>query len=367
MKILAKKLYTNRQIFENQLIEVAENKIVSVSNFENAPVDHTFENLSAGFIETHINGGEEYYFTQHPNETTIDDIYQASFKLGTAYVLPCLITSSLENILQGIESTKNYIKKNPQSGVLGMHLEGPFLNIKKRGAHLAKYVRMPTDVELSEIVKYGKDVIKIMTIAPENFTASQIEMLVESGIKVSAGHSNATYQEAQNAFSQRVHLVTHLYNAMSAFGHREPGLVGATFDNDTVYAPIILDGIHCDFAAARIAYHQKKDKLFLISDALFLGHKVTQFQWQEFDAYLLDGQYKNSEGNLAGAAVSLDDCVRNAVKFVGIPLEEAIEMATERPAKVLGLASKIGSVAVGQRATFTVFDDNLTKFESYKF
>jgi len=158
-------------------------------------------------------------------------------------------------------------------------------------------------------------------------------------------------------------LVTHLYNAMSPFGHRQPGLVGATFDTDSVYAPIIMDGVHCDYAAARIAYQSKKDKLFLISDALFVGEKVTEFKWGEFDAFLQNGQYNNSEGNLAGATISLGDAVRNAVKEVGISVQEAIEMATIRPAKAVGLSDKVGSIALGYPAVFTVFDDDLSKFE----
>ncbi|MFN3487899.1 MAG: N-acetylglucosamine-6-phosphate deacetylase, partial [Emticicia sp.] len=314
------------------------------------------------FVDTHINGGEKYYFTQHANEETIQDIYESSLQLGTTHVLPTLITSPLENILKGIEATRSFLEKNPHSGVLGMHLEGPFLNLAKRGAHLARYIKNPTDSELEEIIKYGKGIIKLMTIAAENFTPEQIEMLLESGIKISLGHSNATYKQAKSAYNQGITLCTHLFNAMTQMGHREPGVVGATFDSPDVYAPIILDGFHCDYAAARIAYQVKQDKLFLISDALFVGEKVKQVQWEGFDAYLENGQYRNSEGNLAGAAISMADCVKNAVEKVGISLEEAIKMATIRPAKALGMDTKIGQIAEDFPAKFVVFDENLTNF-----
>jgi N-acetylglucosamine-6-phosphate deacetylase len=151
---------------------------------------------------------------------------------------------------------------------------------------------------------------------------------------------------------------------MSQMGHREPGLVGATFDNNNVYAPIILDGFHCDYAAARIAYKIKKDKLFLISDALFLGGKVKEFQWQEFDATLGDGFYRNSEGNLAGGAISQFETVKNAVQKVGISLEEAIKMATIRPAKAIKMEDKIGQVAVSFPATFCVFNEDFSEAKS---
>jgi len=356
-------VHTGTAVLQNQSI-IIENGLITFSEAKiNAKIiDLNGKHISAGFVDIHINGGEKFYFTQHANEESIEDIYQSSLKLGTTHVLPTLITSPLENILKGIEATRNYLDKNPHSGVLGMHLEGPFLNLAKRGAHLARYIKNPTNAELEEIIKFGKGIIKIMTIAAENFTSEQIEMLLENDIKISLGHSNATYKQAKSAYDQGITLCTHLYNAMTQMGHREPGVVGATFDSSEVYAPIILDGFHCDYAAARIAYKIKRDKLFLISDALFVGEKVKQFQWEEFDAYLENGQYRNSEGNLAGAAVSMADCVRNAVQQVGISIEEAIKMATIRPAKALGIETKIGQIAEGFPAKFVVFDENLTNF-----
>lgn len=365
-------VHTGTEVLQNQSIIIENGKILrsdsmrvafhSDQKYDAQIIDLKGKHLSAGFVDTHINGGEKFYFTQHANKETIEDIYESSLKLGTTHVLPTLITSPLENILKGIETTRSFLEKNPNSGVLGMHLEGPFLNLAKRGAHLAAYIRKPSNNELEEIVKYGQGIIKLMTIAAENFTPEQIEMLVESGIKISLGHSNATYKQAKQAYNQGITLCTHLYNAMTQMGHREPGVVGATFDSPTVYAPIILDGFHCDYAAARIAYKIKQDKLFLISDALFVGEKVKQFQWEEFDAYLENGQYRNSEGNLAGAAISMADCVRNAVEKVGISLEEAIKMATIRPAKALGIDAEIGQIAEGFPAKFVVFDENLTNF-----
>ncbi|MFD2520527.1 N-acetylglucosamine-6-phosphate deacetylase [Emticicia soli] len=362
-------IHTGTQVLENHTIIVENGRIRSIEpidNFghENArTIDLAGKHIAAGFIDTHINGGQKHYFTQYPTEETLQDIYESSLALGTTHVLPCLITSPLDNILQGIEATRSFMQKNPKAGVLGMHLEGPFLNLAKRGAHLAAYIRKPTNAELEEIIKYGKDVIKIMTIAAENFTDEQLDLLLENGIKLSLGHSNATHKQAQHAYRKGISLCTHLYNAMTQMGHREPGVVGATFDNADVYAPIILDGFHCDYAAARIAYKIKKDKLFLISDALFVGDKVTHFKWEEFDAYLNDGQYRNSEGNLAGAAISMADGVRNAVQQVGISTEEAIKMATIRAAKAVGMEQSIGQIAEGFPATFVVFDEALNHFE----
>ena len=320
-------------------------------------------NIAAGFIDIHINGGEKFYFTQYPTEETIHDIYESSLQYGTTAILPCLITSSHENILAGIEAIKNYRTKY-NNGVLGMHLEGPFINPIKRGAHLTKYVRTPTNAELEEIIRYGKDVIKLITIAPECFTDEQVEMLLESGIVVSAGHSNATYKQAQYYFDKGIQLITHLFNAMTQFGHREPGLVGAIFANENVFAPIILDGAHCDYAAARIAYKLKKDKLVLISDALFLSKKVNEFKWGDFNAHLQDGFYRNEEGNLAGATISMADAVRNAVIHLDAPVNEAIKMATCRPAAAIKMDNAIGKIKAGFPARFVKFNNDLSVIES---
>ena len=356
------RIHTGSGVLNEKAIQVENGKITAIGAFDGdgtEVIDLQGFEISAGFIDTHINGGEKLYFTQDPSVETIADIHDASLKQGTTYVLPCLITSSLPNILQGIQAIKDYQAQNPNTGVLGMHLEGPFLNPIKRGAHQKQYVRKPTDAELDAIIEAGRDLIKIMTIAPEEFTEAQLKRLIDSGICLSVGHSNATYEQAKAAFDAGIGLCTHLFNAMSQFGHREPGVVGATFASPNVYAPIILDGHHCSYAAAKIAHQNKKERLFLVSDALFVGDGVPHFQWEEFDAYLHDGQYRNSEGNLAGAAISMADAVRNAVNEVSISLEEAVEMATIRPAKAIGMADKIGQIAVGFPAKFTIFDEDL--------
>ena len=359
-------IHTANEILHDGIIIIEDGIITSVDKVipENIDkIDLKGLNISAGFIDIHINGGEKFYFSQSPTEESIHDIYTSSLQYGTTHVLPCLITSSHENILKGIEAIKNYRSKY-NNGVLGMHLEGPFINPVKRGAHLADQVRKPTNKELEEIIKYGKEVIKLITIAPECFEDEQLDMLLESGFVVSAGHSNMTYKQAQYYFGKGINLITHLFNAMTQFGHREPGLVGAILSNDTVYAPIILDGVHCDYAAAKLAYQLKKDKLILISDALFLSRKVESFKWGAFDAHLVDGYYKNSEGNLAGATISMAEAVQNAVKHLNVSVSEAIQMATCRVAAAINMDNEIGKIKPGMPATFVKFSNDLKLIES---
>lgn len=358
-------VHTGEEI-NNDVIIIENGIIISVQKEVSntiPQIDLKGEHISAGFIDIQINGGEQLYFSQTPNEETIQDIYQTSLKYGTTQVLPCLISSSKETILQGIEAIRNY-KEKFNNGVFGMHLEGPFLNPLKRGAHSIDQVRKPTNSELEEIIRYGKDIIKVITIAPECFTDEQLDMLLESDIVISAGHSTMTYKEAQYYFSKGIKLVTHLFNAMTQFGHREPGLVGATFENEFVYAPVILDGAHCDYAAARVAYKLKKDKFFLISDAAFLGRKVSSFKWENFNAHLDNDFYRNDEGNLAGASISMKEAVQNAFNNLNVSADEAIKMGTCRVAAAINMENQLGKIKPGFPASFITFNDNLTTVET---
>ena len=357
--ITARKVFTNDGVLHKQAIHFENGKI---SRLENWQGDFEFENIAPALFDTHINGGANYYFTSKPDFETLHDMAAASHQSGTFYLLPALITSSIDNILHTLATTTDFMAHNPNSGILGIHLEGPYLHPSKRGAHLEKYLRKPDDAEIAQILEVGKEVIKIWTIAPELFTDRQLKTIMESGITLSVGHSNASFEQANHAFDLGISLVTHLYNAMSAFHHRNPGLVGAALLHPKVWAPIILDGKHCHFGSAQMAYLAKKDKLFLISDALFLGRKKQSFEWEEFDAELQNGEYINSEGNLAGSAISLPEAIINAVNHLNTPLETAIEMASLRPVMALGLDHKIGKIALNYPANFLAFEDDLTNF-----
>ena len=361
----------NARIFTGDSVEdfsniIIENGAVSALTNEfpaDIPViDLKGKNISPGFIDIQINGGREKYFSQTPDEDTLEDIYSACCDYATPFILPTLISSPLPVILKAIESVRRFKQKYP--GVLGMHLEGPFFHPEKRGAHNPSIIRKPTDEELKTIISHGKDVIKVMTIAPEQFSESQLELLLESGILLSAGHTTMTYDQAQHCFRKGISLVTHLFNAMTQMGHRECGLVGAVFDNSDVYAPIILDGGHCHYAAARIAYRQKQDKLFLITDSSFLGRQKKRFGWEGFNIEMNDGFYRDQQGSLAGAAISMPEAVKNAVKHLGVTLQDAVEMATSRVALAIGMQDKIGYIKPGYLAKFAVFNHDFSQVQN---
>lgn len=359
-------IHTGHELLSNHYVVVDDGVISGITS--KIPPGYELINLrdmhlSAGFIDIQVNGGEKFFFSEKPSEESIGDVHASSLNYGTTHMLPCLISSPREHILSTIETVKNYRNKH-NNGVIGFHLEGPFINPVRRGAHVLQYIRKPDTGELREIIQHGKDVIKLMTIAPECFTDEQLEMLINSGIIVSAGHSDLTYQQAQHYFSMGIKIVTHLFNAMSQFGHREPGLVGAALENDNVYAPVIMDGGHCHYASARIAYAMKRDKFLLLSDAAFLGRKRKQFVWNEFDATLVDGYYRTRDGKLAGAAISQAEAIKNAVTELKVSLDEAVKMATIRVAAALNLSSCLGQIAKGYPATFAVFDNAMNEVKS---
>lgn len=365
--IINARVHTGTEILTDKVIIVENGIIQSVRNEtpdEAIIVDLKDQNIAAGFIDIQLNGGEKFHFTQSPTEETIRDMYESSLKAGATHILPCLITSSKENILKGIEAVRNYRLKH-NNGVMGMHLEGPYINPLKRGAHAMQHIRVPSNAELEEIIKYGRDVIKIITIAPECLPEEQVDMLQESGIRISIGHSNISYQQAQYYFSKGIRLVTHLFNAMSPFGHREPGLVGAALENEQVYTPIILDGTHCDYAAAHLAYRLKKGKMLLITDALFLGKKVRSFKWEGIDVSLVNGFYRTQEGNLSGSSVSMAEVVRNAILHLKVSVNEAIQMATSTVAAAIGMENQVGKIAAGFPAQFVKFNNDLSLIEPF--
>ena len=360
--VFAKEVYTNGKVLENMLIMAADGVVTAMRRGSPGESPLTVERLAPGFLDLQVNGGARLNFTENGTLDAVADIDQACAATGTGYTLPTLISAPLENILRGIEAVRAYRERLPGSGVLGMHLEGPFLNPIRCGAHPHNFIRNPTDAELDEIIRHGEGVVRLMTIAPELFTDAQLDKLLDAGITLSVGHSNASYEAAIHAFGRGIHLVTHLYNAMSPFLARHPGLIGAIFDSPEVATPLILDGFHSHYSAARMAYKIKKDKLFLVSDALFAGNTQQHYVWGEFNAHLQDDKYLTDDGALAGSTISLGDAVRNAVYQIGIPLPEAIQMVTERPAAEIGMEHQIGHIRHGYPAVFTVFDGVLDGF-----
>lgn len=311
-------------------------------------------NLAPGLIDLQIAGGGGCLFSSSPTPESLKKIIPAIIKSGTTAFLISLPTNSFEVYQEAFNTLKN----NPDKAVLGLHLEGPYISTSKRGAHIREMIRKPVRKEIEDLLTEANGVVRMMTVAPEVCDAEIIDLLINSGLVVAAGHSNATFIEAINGFDKGVHTVTHLFNAMSPVHHRDPGLPGAAFLSDKVFASIIADGIHVDYNMISITKKIMKERLYLVSDAVEENTEGAYKHIRQNDRFILH------DGTLSGAKLSLFEAVRNCVSYAGIPLEEALRMASAYPAKVIG-DSERGYLTEGCRADLISFNDGLELSEVY--
>jgi N-acetylglucosamine-6-phosphate deacetylase len=301
-----------------------------------------------------VNGGGGVLLNDEPTTEGVRRIVEAHRKAGTTGCLPTLITDRSEVIAQlaGVAAACLEIP-----GVLGFHLEGPALNKSRKGIHSEAEIRVPDRRDLAAIKRFGSCGRSIVTLAPECVPASMVDELIAAGLRVAAGHSDATGAQIAQAAERGVTGVTHLFNAMSQLGGREPGLVGAALDDDRLFAGIICDGIHVDRAALRIAFRCKgRDRLMLVTDAMpLVGTSDRKFMLQGRQITLHENRLTGPGDTLAGAHLTMIEAVRNAVALLGIPLGDALIMASRTPAAFLGLGSELGRIAPGYRADLVAF------------
>jgi len=247
-----------------------------------------------------------------------------------------------------------------EPGVLGIHLEGPHIDAGRRGVHDARFIAPPDAEDLGLMTRLGPG-RTLVTLAPETVPAAVIRDLAARGVRVCAGHSAATWEQAQAGIAAGVSGFTHLYNAMSPLGHREPGAVGAALADDRVWCGIVVDGHHVHDAAVRLAWRAKPaGKLFLVTDAMPpVGASPGDFQLYGQTVTVRDGRCVSADGRLAGSALDMATAVRNCVRRIGIPLDEALRMAAAYPADFLGIADVRGRIAPGLAADLVHLDGDL--------
>jgi N-acetylglucosamine-6-phosphate deacetylase len=349
----AENLFTGKEWLSNQAILCKEDIIEQIVPIQDLPkeaiIQEKFTSITAGFIDIQVYGARERLFSEYPDTETLEAMYEDGASTGTYWFLPTVATNNSETVDACIIAVKEYISKGGK-GCLGLHLEGPWLNPLKRGAHVQSLMHAPTYKEVQELLKKGGEVIKMITLAPEVCSAPIIQLLTDAGIIVSAGHTNATYAEAITGFNTGVQSATHLYNAMSGLHHRDPGMVGAIF-HKKIFASIIPDGIHVSFAAVEIAKQQLNEKLFIITDAVTTTHKG-HYRHQPA------GNYYQCNNTLSGSALTMRKGIENLIKHCNIEAMEAIRMATLYPATVLRMENTIGSIAVGKQAYFAQWENN---------
>jgi len=351
----ADKIFTGQSWKNNSAVIIENDVVLNVVPLDllapDIPVLQHASVIAPAFIDIQIYGASSKLFSAYPTADTLHKMKAYCDKGGTKYFLPTIATNSIDVFKAGIDAIKEYWK-NGGSGVPGLHIEGPWINREKRGAHIERYIHAPQKEEVTELLEYGKAVIKMITLAPEICSEQIIELIKSYGIIISAGHSNATYSEAMSAFNKNIHVATHLFNAMSGLHHRMPGLPAAIMLNPTVMCSLVADGYHVDFAMISLAKKLMGKRLFLITDAVTETNEGPYQHERSGDKYLADNI-------LSGSALTMIKAVKNCVDKCNISLEEALRMASLYPARVLGLENKTGKIEPGFRADLVLLNEEL--------
>jgi N-acetylglucosamine-6-phosphate deacetylase len=319
--------------------------------------------VAPGFIDIHIHGG----FGTDVMDASYEEFDRLSGYLaagGVTSFLATTYTAPQENMIEAVRNIRNVIERRSIGAkMLGIHLEGPYINIKRSGAQNQNYIRLPEICELEEISNEVGSYLKIVTLAPELKGALEaIEWMCERNIVAAAGHTEATYDQARAGFEAGLKHASHLFNAMKPLHHREPGIIGATLVNDEISVELIADGVHLHPVVLKLVKRMKSsESTVLVSDAISsAGLPDGEYKFGSEELKVDKGVSRLESGYLVGSTIRLSDAIRNMIRLTGIAPKEAIEMATFTPAKVLGVLEKKGRLIPGMDADITVLDHKLT-------
>jgi N-acetylglucosamine-6-phosphate deacetylase len=368
MKMYALKncrIYTGFEILDHHAVIINGDKIESICPDDQIPnmmmtKDLQGAILAPGFIDIQLNGCGGVQFNDSLDALsieTLEHMQRTNLQTGCTSYLPTLITSPDSFMIKAVEVMRAYLQKHKHQA-LGLHLEGPYISLEKKGIHPAEYIRQP-DQKMIDFLCANADMIKILTLAPEHVEPKYIRQLAEAGIHVSVGHSNATYDECRAGINAGISLATHLFNAMPYISGREPGVVGAIYDAPEIYAGIIADGLHVNWANIRNSHNIKRDKLILTTDAMLLANSnLKSGVFAGKTIYNRDGKCVDQNGTLGGSSLTMIQAVANAVNYIGIALDEVLRMVTLYPARAIGVDKQLGSIRAGYIANLVVFDKN---------
>ena len=320
--------------------------------------------LVPGFIDTQVNGGGDRLFNDDPSVETIAAIGTAHRRFGTTGFLPTLISDDAAKIEAAMEAVRAAIAQGIP-GVLGVHIEGPFLNVEKKGIHDASKLRPISDAEVALLSRPigGKTIV---TLAPEKVPSESIRRLANAGVIVCAGHTNASADCIAEALRNGLRGFTHLFNAMSQMTAREPGVVGAALYDEDSWCGLIVDGHHVDPKVLKLALRTTRlSRFMLVSDAMPSVGGRKSFTLGGEAISVVDGKCVNADGTLAGSDLDMASAVRNAVSMLGVDLADAVAMASGNPATFLGLEDELGRIAPGYRANLVLLDEGMQVVESW--
>jgi N-acetylglucosamine-6-phosphate deacetylase len=347
---------------DDLVVVIEDDRIRSVS--EHVPSGAAIHDLAGslllpGFIDIQVNGGGGRLFNDDPSVETIACIAAAHRRFGTTGLLPTLISDDFAVVERGMRAVDQAIEQGVP-GVLGIHVEGPFLSAARHGIHLAEKLQ-PLSDEFLDLLTADRRGRTLVTLAPECARPEQIARLAKAGVRVSLGHSDARYEEARAALDAGASGFTHLFNAMSQLANRAPGMVGAALESETAFAGIIVDGQHLHPATVRIALRAMgAERLMLISDAMpTVGADIDSFNLQGRTIRLDGDRLADEHGTLAGSVLTMASAVRTLMAQTGSSLARSVAMATRVPATFLGIDREVGTIAPGLRADLIAVDPQL--------
>ena len=318
--------------------------------------------VAPGFVDTHVHGGRGFDIMDGTIEA-VGQIAQYHALFGTTSMLATTTTDSLDRITKAVRATRRFIETGTGgANVIGIHLEGPYINSEEGGAQNVEHVRSPSISELRRILEESGDLVRIVTLAPEAKGAlGIIAALRDRSIVASAGHSNATYAEMVSAIEAGITHVTHIFNGMRKFHHREPGIIGAALTRQELTVSVIADGIHVHPSAVRLLFGAKgADDIVLISDAIrAAGMSDGSYDLGGLAVTVTNGVCRLASGTLAGSTLTLNTALRNVVNFLGVPLSDALKMTSANPARVIGFGHSKGALEEGKDADIVILDEDL--------
>ena len=362
--LLADRVFDGRDWHIEAAVLIRGGRVVGIGPRAEVPSDWSLTRLPAdaflapGFIDLQVNGGGGVLLNDQPTMEGMHAIVRAHRRYGTTGCLPTLISDSREHMRTAIAAARSI---GGRHGVLGLHLEGPFISPHRPGVHPSDRIAEPREGDLEELCELAGAGKSLVTLAPECVPAGFVRTLASSGVRVSIGHSEASAAVVMQAVADGATGVTHLFNAMPPLSARSPGIIGATLAEPRLTAGLIVDGIHVDPLAVRAAFAAKgSDRIALVTDAMpTVGTSLDRFELSGRTIKLDDGRLTTYEGTLAGAHLDMASAVRNAVRLAQLPLEDALRAASLTPARFLGLHQERGTLTAGARADLVALSKDL--------
>ena len=362
--VMADRVFDGRGWHQQAAVLIADGRIKGVAKAADIPSDMRVDKLPAGsilapgFIDLQVNGGGGVLLNDSTTADTMRAIARAHRRYGTTACLPTLITDTRDQMRRAIEATQQAAGSD---GVLGLHLEGPFLSPQRPGVHRADMIALVNDDDRAWLSGLDRKGHWLVTLAPECVPAGFVKSLTAAGLRVSAGHSEASAKIMSRAIDEGLTGVTHLFNAMPGMTAREPGIVGAALADARLTAGLIVDGIHVDPLSVKAAFSAKgAGGIALVTDAMpTVGATAKTFELMGRTITLEQGRLQTADGTLAGAHLDMASAVRNAVKLAGIPLEDALRAASLTPARFLGVENERGVLTSGGRADLVALTGEL--------